>query len=60
MIKTILVPIHIAQKEAGLGALSLARDLAKLRGSKLILFMCLRKHRDTLCHKYPQDFMKRL
>ena len=37
MIKAIVVPIDIAEKEAGTAALGLARDLAKTLGGKLIL-----------------------
>jgi nucleotide-binding universal stress UspA family protein len=41
MIKTIVVPIDIAQAEAGAAALGLARDLAGKYGSKLILLYVL-------------------
>jgi nucleotide-binding universal stress UspA family protein len=41
MIKTILVPIDIAQMEAGAAALELARDLAKTHGCKFILLNVL-------------------
>ncbi len=34
MIKTIVVPIDIAEKEAGAAALGLARDLAKTHGGE--------------------------
>ena len=37
MLKTILVPIDVLQIEAGGVALDLARDLAKIRGGKLVL-----------------------
>jgi nucleotide-binding universal stress UspA family protein len=37
MLKTILVPIDVSQIEAGGIALDLARDLAKIRGGKLVL-----------------------
>ena len=41
MIKTILVPIDVAQIEAGATALELARDLAKTHGGKFILLNVL-------------------
>ena len=56
MIKTILVPIDIAQKEAGLGALSLARDLAKLRGSKLMLLNVLEEAPRYVASQIPAGF----
>ena len=37
MIKTVLVPIDISEKQAGGAALALARDFAELKGATLVL-----------------------
>jgi len=54
--KTILVPIDIAEEEAGAAALRLGQDLAKLRGGKLVLFNVLEQVPGYVAAQLPEGF----
>lgn len=58
MIKTILVPIDIARIEAGVGALELAGDLAKLHESKFILLNVLESLPTYVAAEIPAGLYK--
>ncbi|NIR81941.1 MAG: universal stress protein [Gammaproteobacteria bacterium] len=54
MIKTIVVPIDIAEKEPGVVALGLARDLAKTQGAKLILLSVVERVPSYIAAQLPE------
>jgi universal stress protein F len=56
MIKTILVPIDIAEKEAGAAALGLAQDLAKTHGGRLVLLNVLEQVPGYVTAQLPSGF----
>jgi nucleotide-binding universal stress UspA family protein len=56
MIKAIVVPIDIAEKEAGIAALELARDLAKTLGGKLILLNVVERVPGYVAAQLPTGF----
>lgn len=56
MIKKILVPVDISQEIVGSAALSLASDLAKLKGAKLILFNVVERVPAFVESQLPKGF----
>jgi nucleotide-binding universal stress UspA family protein len=54
--KTILVPIDIAEEAAGTAALRLGRDLAKMRGGKLVLLNVLEQVPGYVVAQLPEGF----
>lgn len=54
--KTILVPIDIAEEAAGTAALKLGRDLAKMRGGKLVLLNVLEQVPGYVVAQLPEGF----
>ena len=56
MIKTILVPIDLAQKEAGAAALDLAQDLAKTHRSRLVLLNVVAHVPGYVAAQLPKGF----
>lgn len=56
MIKTILVPIDVAETEAGAAALELARDLAKIRDGKIVLLNVVEKVQGFVASQLPPGF----
>ena len=56
MIKTILVPIDVAQKEAADAALNLAQAVAKLAGSKLVLLNVIEQVPGYVAAQLPAGF----
>ena len=59
MIKTILIPIDIAEKEAGAAALRLARELAKIHKGKLVLLNVLEQVPGYVASQLPSGFHKK-
>jgi nucleotide-binding universal stress UspA family protein len=56
MTKTIVVPIDIAEKEAGAAALGLARDLVKTHGGKLVLLNVVEQVPGYVAAQLPTGF----
>jgi len=54
--KTILVPIDIAEEAAGTAALRLGQDLAKMRGGKLVLLNVLEQVPGYVVAQLPEGF----
>ena len=59
MAKTILVPIDIAEPIGGAAALELARDLAKIRGGKLVLLTVLERVPGYIASQISPEFHRR-
>ena len=57
MIETILVPIDISGKEAGGTAVTLARDLAKTYGGKLVLLNVIEQLPGYVSAQLPEGIM---
>ena len=55
-IKTILVPIDVAQTEAGATALELARDMAETHGSRVVLLNVLEQVPGFIAAQLPKTF----
>ena len=55
-IKTILVPIDVAQTEAAAAALELARDVAKAHGARLVLLNVLEQVPGYVAAQLPRTF----
>jgi nucleotide-binding universal stress UspA family protein len=56
MIKTILVPIDVAETEAGAAALELAKDLAKSHDGKIVLLNVVEKVPGYVASQLPAKF----
>ena len=56
MIKTILVPIDIGEKQAGAAALGLAGSFAKVHGAKIVLLNVVEKVPGYLVSQLPSEF----
>jgi nucleotide-binding universal stress UspA family protein len=56
MIKTILVPIDVAETEAGAAALGLAQDLAKTHDGKIVLLNVVEKVPGFVASQLPPKF----
>ncbi len=54
--KTILVPIDIAEEKAGAAALRLGRDMAKMYGGKLVLLNVVEQVPGYVVAQLPEDF----
>jgi nucleotide-binding universal stress UspA family protein len=59
MIKTILVPIDVAETEAGSAALDLAQDLAKTQDGKIVLLSVVEKVPGFVASQLPTGFHPR-
>lgn len=54
--KTILVPIDIAEEKAGAAAMGLGRDMAKMYGGKLVLLNVVEQVPGYVVAQLPEDF----
>jgi nucleotide-binding universal stress UspA family protein len=59
MIETILVPIDISEEEAGATSLSLARDLARRYGSKLVLLNVVEQLPGHVAAQLPKGILEK-
>lgn len=55
MVGTILVPIDVAEAEAGSAALGLAQDLARIRGGKIVLLSVVDQVPAYVAAQLPTD-----
>lgn len=60
MIKTILVPIDVAAKEAGAAALGMARELAEKHGGKITLLYVLAQVPGYVETRLPMGFREKI
>jgi universal stress protein F len=57
MFKTILVPVDISQVDAAIQALSLAKDVAKARGGKIVLLNVVEEVPNYIAAEIPAEVL---
>lgn len=57
MFKTILVPVDISQLDAAIQALSLAKDVAKARGGKIVLLNVVEEVPNYIAAEIPAEIL---
>lgn len=57
MFKTILVPVDISQLDAAIQALSLAKDVAKARGGKIVLLNVVEEVPNYIAAEIPAEVL---
>ena len=57
MFKTILVPVDVSQLDAAIHALSLAKDVAKARGGKIVLLNVIEEVPNYIAAEIPAEIL---